>query len=293
MASTSGPNLLSRPSARPTPFSVPRTQRPPVVPSIDKILSALPPTDADVFRLVLDGVPLVCRTPPAFRDLPPLSTNTDPNDASPARMWATPILKEPVSFFVVFTRMPGFFCGPGCTDDLRYAARVALRFTAAELDAQIEACVSSGRASSRTIFTPLLSYRLACIVALTPLNVNLAIPRPPPTIMAAYAWTWRTCTTCTRHVGHALGGTCEVLCEDALWFTELWRKLVAILRLRPDPDAVLVRGWEHLSKALRAPLACPTCAGVAYQHLRCFHGLLIVEIAKRVAEVSVFVSGGA
>ena len=80
---------------------------------------------------------------------------------------------------------------------------------------------------------------------------------------------------------------------DAPWFTELWKQLVAILRARPDPDAVLVRGWEHLSKALRAALACSTCARVAYQHLRCFHGLLIVEIAKRVAGVSAFESGGA
>ena len=265
-----------------------------VEPSADGILSLLSPADADVFRLVLTGVPLICRTPPAFMDLPPLSANTGPNDASSsAKLWAVPILKEPVSFYIVFTQMPGVFCGPGCIDDLRYAARAALRLTAEELDTQIEACVSSGRAPSRELFNPLVSYRLACIVALTPLNVNLARPQPPPAVMVGYAWTWRTCATCATHVGHAAGEPCGVLCVDAPWFVRLWKQLVAILRARPDPDAVLVRGWQHLSQALWAALGCPTCARVAHEHLRCFHGLLIVEIAKRIAGVCDFVSGTA
>ncbi|KAM5531477.1 hypothetical protein V8D89_014867 [Ganoderma adspersum] len=286
MASTSGSNPVEEYSTPLTPSYAPHSQEPLIEPSVDRILSNLSPADADVFRLVLDGVPLICRTPPAFMDLPPLSADTGPNDvSSPAKLWAIPILKEPVSFYVVFTQMPGVFCGPGCIDDLRYAARAALRLTAEELDAHIEACMSSGRAPSHVMFNPLVHYRLACVVALTPLNVNLARPQPPPAVTAAYAWTWRTCATCATHVGHAAGEACGVLCADAPWFVELWKQLVAILRVRPDPDAVLVRGWQHLSQALRAALACPTCAGVAHEHLRCFHGLLIVEIAKRVAEV--------
>ena len=212
-----------------------------VEPSADRILSLLFPADADVFHLVLSGVPLICRTPPAFMDLPPLSANTGPNNASsPAKLWAVPILKEPMSFYVVFTQMPGVFCGPGCIDDLRYATRASLRLTAEELDVQIDACVSSGRAPSRATFNPLLRYRLACVVALTPLNVNLARPQPPPIVTAGYTWTWRTCAACATHVGHAAGDPCGVLCAEAPWFTELWRQLVAILRARPDADAVLV-----------------------------------------------------
>ncbi len=61
--------------------------------------------------------------------------------------------------------------------------------------------------------------------------------------------------------------------SDAPWFVELWKQLVAILRARPDPDAVLVWGVQHFSQALRAGTAHPTCSTVVQEHLRCFHGL--------------------
>lgn len=267
--------------------STPRTQLSQVEPSANRILSALSPADADVFRSALDGIPLICRTPPAFMNLPLLPTYTETDDSdSSSKIWALHILEEPVPFYSVFARMPGFFCGPGCIDDQLFAARAALRFTAEELDAQIEACVSTGRAASHETFQALISYRLACVIALMPLNLKMASVHLPLT-MSQYAWTWRTCMTCARHDGHALENACGPRCTDAPWFLELWRQLVTILRARPDPESVLMRGLQHRSQALRTAMACPTCAKVAHEHLRCFHGLLVVEAAKRITEVGV------
>ena len=89
---------------------------------------------------------------------------------------------------------------------------------------------------------------------------------------------------CARHSGR---GACELFCADAPWFVELWRELVAILRARPDPDAVLTWGKDHFARALKEAMECPICSEVAEEQLKCFEGLLVVEAAKRIAEVSV------
>ncbi len=129
-------------------------------------------------------------------------------------------------------------------------------------------------------FAPLVRYRLACAAALGPL---IDLEPPPAALVREYAWTWHTCPDCAKHTGR---GACGMFCADAPWFVELWRQLVAILRARPDPDAVLVHGREHFSRALEEGMACSTCAKVVQEHLRCFEGLLVVEAAKRIAEVS-------
>ena len=192
-------------------------------------------------------------------DLPPLSANTGPNDASSsAKLWAVPILKEPVSFYIVFTQMPGVFCGPGCIDDLRYAARAALRFTPEELDDEMYRAVHGGAGvPTWETFKPLVAYHRACAVALMPL---IDLGPPPADVVRGYSWTWRTCPMCARHSGR---GVCELFCADAPWFVELWRELVAILRARPDPDAVLTWGKDHFARALKEAMECPFCSEVA------------------------------
>ncbi|KAM5531476.1 hypothetical protein V8D89_014866 [Ganoderma adspersum] len=266
----------------------------PVQPSADGILATLSPTDAQVFRSALAGVPLIYDTPPLLtRFLSP------PADAPPSLFvlhaelfelgWAVETgharltRDEPVACYGLFMRTGGIIGRLGCIDDLRYAARAALRFTPQEFDDEMHRAVTvRGGAPTWETFKPLVAYRLGCAVALMPL---IDLGPPPADVVRGYAWTWRTCPTCAVHVEHAPGSdACGVRCREAPWFVGFWKELVATLRARPDPDAVL--GVQHIAEALLGAAACPTCSTVAFEHLRCFQGLLVVEAAKRIAEVS-------
>ena len=189
---------------------------------------------------------------------------------------------NPVFFFAYFsqpshTPIPLF---KPTAVDLRYAARAALRPTQGELDDKIRR-VRFACSTTWTVFAPLVAFRHACAGALAPL---IDLGPPLAGALGEYAWTWRTCPMCARHSGR---GACELFCADAPWFVELWRELVAILRARPDPDALLTWGKDHFARALKEAMECPICSEVAEEQLKCFEALLVVEAAKRIAEVSV------
>nr|VWP02250.1 Structural maintenance of chromosomes protein [Ganoderma boninense] len=275
---------LSSPYTGPTPPLL-------LQPSTDGILATLTPTDAHVFRSALAGIPLISDAPPLLTQfLTPLAY-TPPFLAAPHTKllelgWAIEAghakatREDPVACYALFMRTGGILGRLGCFDDTRYAARAALRFTKEELDDEMSRAIVAGTQSWET-FKPLVSYRLACTAALTPL---IELGPPPAEVVRGYAWTWRTCPNCVVHIQHGPGDACGVLCREAPWFVEFWKELVATLRASPDPDAVL--GVQHISQALQGAVACPTCSRVAFEHLRCFQGLLIVEAAKRIAEVS-------
>ena len=307
MSSTSTSNLFDEifVGLGPSSFCPPNTDRTPplpVQPSADGILATLSPTDAQVLRSALAGVPLISDTPPLFMrflflslpaDAPPLLAALHAKllelgwavDAGCARLTR----EEPVAFYALFMHTSGILSRLGCTDDLRYAARAALRLTLEELDEEMRRAVTVREgAPAWEMFKPLVAYRRACAVALMPL---IDLGPPPAEVVRGYAWTWRTCATCAVHVGHAPGSdACGVRCREAPWFVEFWKELVATLRARPDPDAVL--GVQHIAQALLRAAVCPTCSTVAFEHLRCFQGLLVVEAAKRIAEVSAVRSRG-
>ncbi|KAI1790281.1 hypothetical protein LXA43DRAFT_1149203 [Ganoderma leucocontextum] len=265
---------------RPTALSdyASRRMPPPLVPpSADGILRTLSPTDAHVFSSALANVPLISHTPPFVTQLiaPPVNTPPGPVAALHAKMLefgsaveathANLIREQPVACYSLFMLTGGILGSLGRVDDIRYAARAALRFTREELDDEMHRSILGG--ATWETFRPLVSYRLACMVALMPL---IDLGPPPAEVVSGYAWTWRTCATCVEHVGHAPG--------------DLWKELVATLRASPDPDAVM--GVQHLWQALQGAMGCSTCSKVAYEHLTCFQGLLVVEAAKRIAEVS-------
>ena len=304
MSFTSTPNLFDDIFAglRLSGLSAPHTPSPLVQPSVNGILSTLSPTDAQVFRSALAGISLISDAPPLLTQfLPP----SPPADAPPflvalhARLfefgWAIETgqvrltREEPVVCYALFMRTGGILGRLGCIDDLRYAARAALRFTPEELDDEMYRAVHGGAGvPTWETFKPLVAYHRACAVALMPL---IDLGPPPADVVRGYSWTWRTCPTCAVHVGHAPGShACGVRCREAPWFVEFWKELVATLRARPDPDAVL--GVQHIAQALLRAAVCPTCSTVAFEHLRCFQGLLVVEAAKRIAEVSAVRSRG-
>ncbi|PIL24784.1 hypothetical protein GSI_12670 [Ganoderma sinense ZZ0214-1] len=275
-------------------FSAPYTGRTPpflVPPSTDGILAILCPTDAQVFRSALAGIPLIADAPPLLTQFLTSSADTPPFLASlHAKLlelgWAVETehakvtREDPVACYALFMRTGGILGRLGCIDDIRYAARAALRFSQEELDDEMARAILNGTPTWET-FKPLVSYRLACAVTLTPL---ISLGPPPAEVVRGYAWTWRTCPNCVVHIQHGPGDACGAPCREAPWFVVFWKELVATLRASPDPDAVL--GVQHLSQALQGAMVCPTCSRVAFEHLRCFQGLLIVEAAKRIAEVS-------
>ena len=294
MSSTSVSNLLEEFLAGLTASdsSAPcHTLLPQLQPSVDDILATLSPTDAEVFRPVLAGVPLISRTPPFVMHHPPIPAEystvpvlaTMKQCAQDANAFLARLAREnPMMFYATFARLPCLviYGEPNRRDDLCYAARAALRLAPDELDNQMRLALTASHSTAWTTFKPLIAYRHACAAALSPL---VDFGAPPPEVLRDYAWTWRTCTHCAVHTGR---GACGVFCMEAEWFGELWKGLVGILRARPDPDAVLVHGTKHFAQALQAAMGCPTCANVAQEHLRCFQGLLVVEAAKRIAEVS-------
>ena len=77
--------------------------------------------------------------------------------------------EQPVALYAVFVRISSLLGQLGRTDDLRYAARAALRLTTEELDEEMERPVLGGHASSLETFKPLVSSRLACKAARKPL----------------------------------------------------------------------------------------------------------------------------
>ncbi|PIL24786.1 hypothetical protein GSI_12672 [Ganoderma sinense ZZ0214-1] len=281
----------------PPPSTPCRTLFPQLQPSVDEILRTLSSTDADVFRSVLVRTLLIYRNPSGAPYLPPL----------PAEAATIPLValcytgmkqamldmtlavvgqarEQPISTYLLFVNAPAafMFCDPNSDpqrrDDLHFAARAALRFTTAELHDKVLEVTMRCRTSWET-FRPLFTFRHTCAAALGPL---VDLMPPPAGALGEYAWTWRTCARCANHTGR---GRCGPFCADAPWFVELWKQLVAILRARPDPDAVIMWGKEHFARALQEAMACPNCAKVAQEHLRCFEGLLVVEAAKCIAEV--------
>ncbi|PIL24787.1 hypothetical protein GSI_12673 [Ganoderma sinense ZZ0214-1] len=257
-------------------------------PSVNAILATLSPTDAEIFRSVLDDVPLISHTPAFAKQPLPLPQRRLPCLLGPPRrVRRLPAREErpphprkshpQLRVHLTLTDHPAHAVQAGAAD-LHFAARAALHFTPGELDEGMR-FVRMVCACTCTVFAPLVAFRHACAAALAPL-IDLG---PPLTCaLGEYAWTWRTCAKCAHHTGR---GKCGMFCADAPWFVELWRELVAILRARPDPDAVLIWGKEHFSRALQKAMACPICVNVAEEHLKCFKGLLVVEAAKRIAEI--------